>query len=115
MDGGPGTNPGALGFYLSTWVVMMAAMMLPSITPVVLAYRDLRHQRRGRRPGANAADTGLFLAGYLAVRAAAGLLGSALLEACAPSTGASSRGVAPGAGLPPACSWQPLSINSRLG
>jgi hypothetical protein len=32
MDAGPGTNPGALGFYISTWVVMMAAMMLPCLT-----------------------------------------------------------------------------------
>jgi hypothetical protein len=27
MDAGPGTDPGSLGFYLSTWTVMMAAMM----------------------------------------------------------------------------------------
>jgi predicted metal-binding membrane protein len=81
MDAGPGTNPGALGFYISTWVVMMAAMMLPSITPMVLAYRDLRHERCGRRRSGDAGDTGLFLAGYLAVWAAAGLVGYALLEA----------------------------------
>ena len=39
MDAGPGTSPGALGFFLSTWVVMMVAMMLPAVTPMVLAYR----------------------------------------------------------------------------
>jgi predicted metal-binding membrane protein len=80
MDAGPGTNPGALGFFISTWVVMMAAMMLPSITPVVLAYRALQHERRG---GASASpgEIGLLLAGYLAVWAAAGLLAYALLEA----------------------------------
>jgi predicted metal-binding membrane protein len=81
MDAGPGTNPGPFGFFLSTWVVMMAAMMLPSIAPVVLARRDLQHERRGRRRTANARDTGLFVAGYLAVWAAAGLAGYALLEA----------------------------------
>jgi predicted metal-binding membrane protein len=80
MDAGPGTNPGALGFYLSTWVVMMAAMMLPSITPMVLAYRDLQHERQGHGRRAKAGDTGLFVAGYLAVWAAAGLVGYALLE-----------------------------------
>ena len=29
MDEGPGTDLGSLGFYVSLWVVMMAAMMLP--------------------------------------------------------------------------------------
>ena len=41
----------------------------------------MRHERRGHGAGANPGDTGLFLAGYLAVWAAAGLLGYALLEA----------------------------------
>ncbi len=81
MDGGPGTNPGAFGFYISTWVVMMAAMMLPSITPMILSYRALEHERRERQPAANAGDTMLFLAAYFAVWAAAGLLAYALLQA----------------------------------
>ena len=41
MDGGPGTDPGTVGFYVSTWAVMMAAMMFPSIAPVVLTYRRM--------------------------------------------------------------------------
>ena len=81
MDAGPGTDPGALGFFLSTWVVMMAAMMLPVSMPMVLAYRSVQHERRGRWASPPAGATGLFLAGYLAVWAAAGLLGYALLEA----------------------------------
>jgi predicted metal-binding membrane protein len=80
MDAGPGTNPGPLGFYLSTWVVMMAAMMLPAITPKVLAYREIQHARRERRGTVVAGDTALFLAGYLAVWAGAGLIGYVLLE-----------------------------------
>ncbi len=80
MDAGPGTNPGALGFFLSTWVVMMAAMMLPAVTPMVLAYRTVQHERRHHGAGANPGDTALLLAGYLVVWAAAGLLGYALLE-----------------------------------
>ncbi len=81
MDAGPGTNPGAFGFYISTWVVMMAAMMLPAITPMAIAYSDLERERRRRpRSTANAGNTALFVAGYLAVWAAAGLLGYALLE-----------------------------------
>jgi predicted metal-binding membrane protein len=78
MDAGPGTNPGPLGFFLGTWVVMMAAMMLPAVTPMVLAYREIHNERRGHGANANAA---LLLTGYLAVWAAAGLLGYALLEA----------------------------------
>jgi predicted metal-binding membrane protein len=81
MDAGPGTNPGAFGFYISTWVVMMSAMMLPSITPMVLAYRALEHERRGDRRSTNTVDTGLFVAGYLGVWAGAGVVGYALLEA----------------------------------
>jgi predicted metal-binding membrane protein len=81
MDGGPGTDPGALGFFLSTWVVMMAAMMLPAVTPLVLAYRAVQHERHRHGASANPGDPALLLAGYLIVWAAAGLLGYALLEA----------------------------------
>jgi predicted metal-binding membrane protein len=81
MDAGPGTDPGSLGFFLGAWVVMTAAMMLPAVTPRVLEYRAVRHERRGRGAGASPGDTGLFIAGYLAVWTAAGLLGWALLEA----------------------------------
>jgi predicted metal-binding membrane protein len=81
MDAGPGTNPGALGFFISTWVVMMAAMMLPAIAPTIMTYRELQHERRGRGASASAGDTGLLLTGYLAVWAAAGLVAYALLEA----------------------------------
>ena len=75
MDGGPGTDPGSLGFYASTWIVMMAAMMLPSTAPAVLAYRN-----RGAR-ASGGMDAALFLGGYLLAWAAAGLVAYALLEA----------------------------------
>jgi predicted metal-binding membrane protein len=81
MDAGPGTNPGALGFFLSTWVVMMAAMMLPALTPMVLAYRAVQHERHRRGASPSPGDTALLLAGYFVVWAAAGLLGYALLQA----------------------------------
>jgi predicted metal-binding membrane protein len=81
MDAGPGTDPGALGFFISTWVVMMAAMMLPPITPMVRLYQDLEHERRGHGPNAQVLNTGLFVAGYLAVWASAGLLAYAVLQA----------------------------------
>jgi predicted metal-binding membrane protein len=79
MDAGPGTDPGPIGSYLSTWIVMMVAMMFPTIAPMVLAYRDLQG-RRGRGSHARSGQLGLFLTGYLAVWAAAELLGYALLN-----------------------------------
>jgi predicted metal-binding membrane protein len=79
MDAGPGTDPGGLGFYLSTWMVMMAAMMFPAIAPMVLAYRDLQDRRALLR--ARSGQGVLSLAGYLAVWGTAGLLGYALLRA----------------------------------
>jgi predicted metal-binding membrane protein len=78
MDNGPGSDPGALGFYLSTWVVMMAAMMFPSIVPVALAHRELH--RRAAGGGQRLAST-VFVLGYLGVWAAAGLVGYVVLEA----------------------------------
>jgi predicted metal-binding membrane protein len=59
MDMGPGTDLGSLGFYVSVWVAMMAAMMLPSAVPMVAAHAAVQQRRRelGRdpRPGASAA------------------------------------------------------------
>jgi predicted metal-binding membrane protein len=49
MDaGGPGTDPGSLGFYVSSWVVMMAAMMFPSIAPTVLTFGFVQRRRPDR-------------------------------------------------------------------
>jgi predicted metal-binding membrane protein len=81
MDAGPGTDPGAFGFYTSTWVVMMAAMMFPAIAPTVLAYRDLQRERRGEGSGSSAGSAARFVVGYLGVWVLAGLLGYAVLKA----------------------------------
>jgi predicted metal-binding membrane protein len=72
MDAGPGTDPGALGFFVSAWVVMTAAMMFPSIAPMVLAYAGMQ---RGRR-----ASTPLFVAGYVVLWGAGGLVAYAALK-----------------------------------
>ena len=66
MDAGPWTALGTLGWFLGVWVVMMAAMMLPSAIPTVALYAGLARERA--RLGAL-----LFVAGYLVVWAAAGL------------------------------------------
>ncbi len=69
----PATELGDLGFYLTVWVVMMAAMMFPSVAPTVLIYDRLREANRARGKGAAPDATALFVAGYLCVWTAAGL------------------------------------------
>ncbi len=81
MDAGPATYPGGVGFYISTWVVMMAAMMFPSAAPMVLTYRNLHRGRRAQGQIIPAGATAVFVAGYLAVWAASGMLAYLLLRA----------------------------------
>jgi predicted metal-binding membrane protein len=69
MDAGPGTELGGLGWFAAGWVTMMAAMMLPSIAPMVLANARVQI---GATPA--------FVAGYLLTWAAVGVLGWALVE-----------------------------------
>jgi predicted metal-binding membrane protein len=73
MDEGPGTDLGALGWFLGVWVVMMAAMMFPSVAPTVALYARMARRR---------APTGtlLFTAGYVVTWTAAGLLAYGLLD-----------------------------------
>jgi predicted metal-binding membrane protein len=66
MDNGPWTGVGRLGWFLGIWVVMMAAMMLPSLAPTIALYARLV---RGRWPLASL----MFGAGYLLTWAGAGL------------------------------------------
>jgi predicted metal-binding membrane protein len=74
MDAGPGTDPGSLGFYVITWVAMMSAMMFPSITPMVLTFALIQRRRREHGSIDQAVSTWLFVAGYLAIWTAFGLL-----------------------------------------
>ena len=48
MDAGPGTDLGALGWFLGVWVVMMAAMMFPSVAPTVALYTTMTQAPRDR-------------------------------------------------------------------
>jgi predicted metal-binding membrane protein len=67
MDAGPGTDLGAVGWFLGVWVVMMAAMMFPSVAPTVALYSRLTKSREPLAPL-------VFSSGYLLVWGAAGLL-----------------------------------------
>jgi predicted metal-binding membrane protein len=74
MDAGPWTGLGPLGWFLGVWIVMMAAMMLPSAIPTVTLYAGLAKDRTSLAPL-------FFVAGYLAVWSAAGLAAFALATA----------------------------------
>jgi predicted metal-binding membrane protein len=81
MDMGPATDPGTLGFYVTTWVVMMSAMMFPSIAPMVIAYSQIRRRRRERRKAQSGPlATTMFVAGYLVSWTVFGLAAYALIE-----------------------------------
>jgi predicted metal-binding membrane protein len=73
MDAGPGTDLGGLGWYLGIWVTMMAAMMLPSVAPMVLIFTRVSRERR-RQGRATFVPTWVFLAGYLSAWVAYGLV-----------------------------------------
>ena len=71
MDDGPWTGLGALGWFLATWVVMMAAMMFPSVAPTVALYSRMTRERSPLSPL-------LFAAGYLVTWGAVGALAFAI-------------------------------------
>ena len=80
MDMGPGTDPGTLGFWVTAWVVMMGAMMFPSIAPMVLMYVRIQEGKRARGQDRPFGATAAFVAGYLLAWSAAGLAGYAILS-----------------------------------
>jgi predicted metal-binding membrane protein len=67
MDGGPWTELGTLSWFLGVWVVMMAAMMFPSVAPTVALYSKLKNTRALGAPL-------VFTSGYLLVWSAFGAL-----------------------------------------
>jgi predicted metal-binding membrane protein len=78
MDAGPGTDPGSVSFFTLSWIVMMAAMMLPSIAPMVLAFSAFQGRRRAGGAIRGSAATGLFVAGYIVSWTIIGLVAYAL-------------------------------------
>ncbi|HET8951234.1 MAG TPA: DUF2182 domain-containing protein [Solirubrobacteraceae bacterium] len=71
MDAGPWTALGTLGWFLGVWVVMMAAMMLPSVAPTVALFSRMTKERSRLSPL-------LFTGGYLIVWGAVGALAFAI-------------------------------------
>jgi predicted metal-binding membrane protein len=66
MDAGPWSALGGFGWFLGVWVVMMAAMMLPSVAPTVALYSRMTRNRSAVLPL-------MFVGGYLVTWALAGL------------------------------------------
>lgn len=56
-------SPGYALVVFLMWAVMMVAMMVPSAAPTVLLFARMQRARRDRAAG----DTGVFVAGYVAV------------------------------------------------
>jgi predicted metal-binding membrane protein len=73
---GPTTELGGLGFYTGVWVVMMAAMMFPSVWPLVGMFERIRAAR-----AAPASRTTLVVLGYLFAWTVWGLLAFGLIRA----------------------------------
>jgi predicted metal-binding membrane protein len=74
MDDGPWTSLGSFGWFLGTWVVMMAAMMFPSVAPTVGLYARMTRQRSRVQPS-------VFAAGYLVAWGGVGALAFGLAVA----------------------------------
>jgi predicted metal-binding membrane protein len=73
MDAGPGTDLGTLGWFVGVWVVMMAAMMFPSVAPTVALYSQMTKRRGPLGPLA-------FSAGYLLTWAGVGIVAYGIFE-----------------------------------
>lgn len=67
MDDGPWTALGSLVWFVGVWVVMMAAMMFPSLAPTIALYSRMTKSRSARAPIA-------FISGYLVAWASVGVL-----------------------------------------
>jgi predicted metal-binding membrane protein len=74
MDGGPWTDLGTLAWFVGVWIVMMAAMMFPSVAPTVALYSRMTESRSPFAPL-------LFATGYLAAWASVGVLAFAAATA----------------------------------
>ena len=64
-----GADVASFAIFLTTWVVMMAAMMFPAFAPVVLVYAQYTRQQTGTWPLLAA----IFVGGYLLIWSAVGV------------------------------------------
>jgi predicted metal-binding membrane protein len=74
MDGGPWTDLGTLAWFVGVWVVMMAAMMFPSVAPTVALYSSMTKSRSPVAPL-------VFASGYLIAWTSVGVFAFAVASA----------------------------------
>jgi len=103
MGNGPGTMGLALLPFLGLWVVMMAAMMLPSVAPVAVLWTRLISGASAGTP--RAVRMGMFLSGYLLAWATCGVAAFAALAGAARLLTAS----------PAAAKWLGVAIFAAAG
>ena len=77
----PHWSPSYFAVMLIMWVIMMAAMMLPSASPMILLHATI--SRRRREQGGTLAATGIFAFGYAVIWAIFGVIGTSLQWALA--------------------------------
>jgi predicted metal-binding membrane protein len=88
--------------FVALWTVMMAAMMLPAAAPMILIFASAQ----ARRARFAAVPTWIFIAGYLLVWAAAGVLVYVLVQVGSDlATGLTSADRA---------SWAPVALGATL-
>jgi len=76
MDAGPGTDLGRLGWFAVVWLTMMAAMMLPSLSPMAITCAC----DAGTRPARSIVRAVVFATGYLLIWMVFGVVAYALVE-----------------------------------
>jgi hypothetical protein len=97
-----GWSVGAALVFVGVWTVMMAAMMLPAAAPMILTFASAQ----ARRNHAAAAPTWIFIAGYLFVWSAVGVVVYGLVQVGADSSsyfGSADRAI-----------WGPLVLGVTL-
>jgi len=80
MDGmvsGPGAELGQFAWFIGAWVLMMAAMMLPSVSPMALTFARVTGER-SKKGQAAFVPTWIFILGYFAAWTAFGLAAYAI-------------------------------------
>jgi predicted metal-binding membrane protein len=106
MSGMTGTGwsvSGALTF-LGVWTVMMAAMMLPAVTPMLLLFGTVHSKRRAQ--DGMFVPTWIFVAGYLLVWTSIGIVTYVLVEL--------GSDIATGIGAGNRATWAPLALGATL-
>jgi predicted metal-binding membrane protein len=97
-----GWSLGGAVVFLAAWCVMMAAMMLPAAAPMIVVFAAAQ----GRRRRTVVVPTWIFVAGYLVVWAAVGLLAYVLVQI--------GGEVATRLAAPERAIWAPLALGATL-